>query len=123
MLEPSFVAPERDLLDVQINIADVNPIVRNWRIHPHVIRAQQLHIIIRHKVSVKSHFYNVVLQNYLNFAYLPMLITYLNLKLQKFDILCCFLKHRTNVNFCSIGNQVLQDSQPLIDPLSPLLQN
>lgn len=25
-------------------------------------------------------------------------ITHLNLKLQKFDILCCFLQHRTNVN-------------------------
>lgn len=40
----------RDLLlqcrDVQINIADVDPIVRDWRIHPHVVRAQQLHVIV-----------------------------------------------------------------------------
>jgi len=74
MLEPSSVAPERDLLlqrrDVQINIADVNPIVRDWRIHPHVVRAQQLHIIVRHKVSVKSHFYSIVLHNYLIFVHI-----------------------------------------------------
>lgn len=56
-------APGRDLLlqrrDVQINIADVNPVVRDWRIHPHVVRAQQLHRIIRHEVSVMSQLYSI----------------------------------------------------------------
>jgi len=60
MLEPSAIALGRDLLlqrrDVQINIADVNPIVRDWRIHPRIVRAQQLHIIVRHEVSVMSQF-------------------------------------------------------------------
>ena len=79
VLEPSTVAPGRDLLlqrrDVQINIADVNPIVRNWRIHPHVVRAQQLHRIIRHEVSVMSQFYSIVLHNYLIFVHIFSLLT------------------------------------------------
>jgi len=79
VLEPSTVAPGRDLLlqrrDVQINIADVNPIVRDWRIHPHVVRAQQLHRIIRHQVSVMSQFYSIVLHNYLIFVHIFSLLT------------------------------------------------
>ena len=79
VLEPSTVAPGRDLLlqrrDVQINIADVNPIVRDWRIHPHVVRAQQLHRIIRHEVSVMSQFYSIVLHNYLIFVHIFSLLT------------------------------------------------
>jgi hypothetical protein len=45
----SVIAPERcfvQILDVEINIADVNPIVRDWGIHPHVVRTQQLHVIV-----------------------------------------------------------------------------
>lgn len=67
MLEPSTVAPDRDSFllllqrgDVQINIADVNSIVRDWRIHPCVVTAQQLHRNFRHAVSVKSHFYTII---------------------------------------------------------------
>lgn len=67
MLEPSTVAPDRDSFllllqrgDVQINIADVNSIVRDWGIHPCVVTAQQLHRNFRHAVSVKSHFYTII---------------------------------------------------------------
>lgn len=95
MLEPSTVAPDRDSFlflqrgDVQINIADVNSIVRDWGIHPCVVTAQQLHRNFRHAVSVKSHFYTIISLFFWFYAYLQSLLssdmqismTHLNLEL------------------------------------------
>jgi len=43
-----------------------------------------------------------------------------DLELQELHVVHCLLKHGADVHLGPVGHQVLQDLQPLIDPLPPL---
>lgn len=52
-----------------------------------------------------------------------ILSTHPDLELQELHVVDCLLKHGADVHLGPVGHQVLQDLQPLIDPLPPLLQS
>jgi len=104
-------------IHVQID-PDVHPVVCDWCIHPHVVRAQQLQIQ-RRKMSAECCWPTVWMVSAESDSANP----HPDLKLQELHIVDCLLKHGADIYFGPVGHQVLQNLQPLIDPFPPFLHN
>jgi len=97
---------------------DVHPVVRDGRIHPRVVRAQEL----------QDHNNKELLAGWwrrrgteMRWNQILHADPYPDLEPQELHVVDCLLKHGADIHLGPVGHQTLQDLQPLVDPFPPLL--